>query len=109
MIRPEHHFIRHNLQQVWLKYLPKLDDKLPLRISPFEVIDLRLRATHYKVITYYDLMEEDSVMGKLKEQGKRPIEMDWFQYLQIQNLFETDKRKYGFRSQNSDMEEIVLK
>lgn len=36
------------------------------------------------------------------------MQLDWFQYRQITDLFDVNKMNYGFKDKNSKLEEILI-
>lgn len=102
-----HHFIRKNLLDVWLKYSRRLDPKRPLWLSPLE-IDCPSSHSRDQNYTFQDFIKSDRGNYELKQLQDLSIPIDWFQYMQIKNLYEKDKKNYGFRGKYSSLEEIII-
>lgn len=45
---------------------------------------------------------------KIKDREDIHEKLNWFQYNQILSFFEADKKKYGFKDNDSKLEEIIL-
>lgn len=76
-------------------------------ISPLEVSDARFYPN--VGVMYKDLTKIQGKNVIIKSREELPDEINWFQYYQILSIFENDKKKYGFKRKNSQLEEIILK
>lgn len=87
-----HHFIRKNLLDVWLKYVRRMDSKRPLWLSPLEIIDSVSGQPRDQEYTYQDFIELAEGNYEIKRLQDLSVPINWFQYLQIKNLYEKDKK-----------------
>lgn len=89
-----------------MKYKKIAPEKRPLWIVPVEVIK---PFSEYKGEDWFKIyaveMEGENI--KLKAEGIT-FKYGWLQYGQIKDLFETDKKKYGFSKKNSELEVLLL-
>lgn len=104
----KHHFIRITLLQTWLKYGKERSEEKPLWIAPEEVIYNKVGKTKERVDTYQDLIKLDSNQITLKTEEELGGKYNWWLYLSIKDLFNENKRKYGFRYQKTKLEIILL-
>lgn len=76
--------------------------------APEEVIYNKTGKSKKKVDTYQDLIKFDGNQIILKTEEELGGKYNWWQYLQIKDLFNEDKRKYGSRLQKTKLEIILL-
>lgn len=57
---------------------------------------------------YRDLIKLEGRKVMLKDEEELESTYNWWSYLQIKNLFNMDKKDFGFRENNTDMENILL-
>lgn len=76
-------------------------------IVPEEVIQNVTGYKKEKANSYQDPTKVDSNQLILKTEDLE-YKYNWWLYLQIKDLFHTDKKKYGFRQQNTKLEIILL-
>lgn len=104
-----HHFIRNPIFKVWQKYKQYLPEERPPWINPMEVIQ---QQSGYKIkerSMYKDLIYwQHNEVNEMKPEYEVPDKLGWWRYNQLKDLFNTDKTKYGFRKNNTELEEILL-
>lgn len=78
-----------------------MGEKRPQWLVPIEIIKLHTEYRHDEKLTYKELTYWKETEIKLKE------EKGWWRYSQIKYLFYTDKRTYGFRKEDSELEKVL--
>lgn len=94
-----HHFIRKILLQEWLKHGKHRSEERPMWIAPEEVIQSKSRNKEEMIDIYKDLIKFESNQIILKTKEELEHKCNWWPYIQIKDLFNSDKKKYGFREQ----------
>lgn len=106
-----HHYVKNNLLKTWLEYCRRIDTKRPLWLSPppKKILKLRINNIEGREITNQDCTARVDGKIELKDQQNFPVKIDWFQYVQIRDLFEKDNGNFGFRTKNLKLEQILLR
>lgn len=95
----KHHFVRNSLLQVWLKYVRYLPDEKLLWTSPEEIIQFMFKRREDESMTYQDLIRFEGDEATLRTEQELGNTFNWWAYLQIRDLFNSDKINVGFRKQ----------
>lgn len=103
-----HHFIRRSILQCWLKHSKETSDERPMWIAPEEVIHKIAETKGADIDTYEDLLTTRSGQICLKSENELKEKYNWWLIMQIKNLFNSDKKKFGFRKQKSKLELVIL-
>lgn len=77
-------------------------------IAPLEVIRSPTEYRPEQKLTYKELTYREDNEVKLKELKDISVDIWWWRYNQIKNLFNTDKRNFGFKKDNNILEELLL-
>lgn len=104
----KHHYIRSNLIQTWLKYSKYLPKERPLWIVSEEVKQFVSGSKTTDLCTYQDLRRFEKKEVAMKTEMELKIKYGWWSYLRIKDLFNKDKREFGFREQKAELEIILL-
>lgn len=101
-----HHLIRSNLLQVWLKYGKERIEARPMWIAPEEVIYKISENKEESITICQDLTKVEANQILLNTEKELEYKYNWWLYLQIKDLLNSDK-KYGFREQKTKLEMIL--
>uniref|UniRef100_A0A803TGJ8 Reverse transcriptase domain-containing protein n=1 Tax=Anolis carolinensis TaxID=28377 RepID=A0A803TGJ8_ANOCA len=102
------HFIRSALIKTWEKYKNRLYQKTPLWLSPLEALHRRESAWETWP-TYKDVLQKVNGIYSLKNQeeiNKTFKNVSWFQYRQLAEYFNKDK-KIGFMEKETVWDKII--
>lgn len=102
-----YHIIRESLYTIWQKYKRNIGEKRPLWLVPMEIIKLHTDYRPEEKLTYKDLIYWTGTEIKLKEEENISVKIGWWRYNQIKDLFCMDKRTYGFRKEDSELEKVL--
>lgn len=102
-----HYYIRNALIKAWLKYFKFLPKERLLWIVPSEVIQIAPWRKPTGQLAYQDMIEFDTREVKLKTEELKDV-YNWWEYFQINSLFKSDKKNYGFRKERTELETILM-
>uniref|UniRef100_A0A2D4K556 Uncharacterized protein n=1 Tax=Micrurus paraensis TaxID=1970185 RepID=A0A2D4K556_9SAUR len=92
------HLIRDALLQNWIKIKKKHYLKIPIWLSPVDIIIHQNNLDLTKRLKYKDILDGNRNLKSMVELREQGMQVDWWAYLQLQHRHKKDNKEYGSNS-----------